>query len=104
MPAGSSQEFTLVAIGSEERAISVRGHFERLECLTRELRPPPEPGASSDKQGSTGRKRGLSDVADGMDVDAKQDVLGREAAVPPPPDPHPAAEERGSWARNASGG
>lgn len=39
MPAGSLQEFTLVAIGAEEGAADVRGHYERLERLTRELPP-----------------------------------------------------------------
>ena len=62
-----------------------------MQCLTRELPPPLEPGASSDNQGSAGRKRSLSDVADGADVDAERNVLEAEA------DPR-------SWARGASDG
>ena len=69
----------------------------------------------------------MSDAADSMEVDAQQGAFGSEAEVPPRPDPQPAArpegadgrcgmggdaerkmhqaeEERGSRARDASGG
>ena len=72
MAAGNAQEITVVAIGGADGAAAVRGHYERLECVTRELPPPIDAGASSEKQASTGRKRGSPDTADGMNVDGTQ--------------------------------
>ena len=72
MPAGNAQEFIVVAIGGPDGASAVRGHYERLQCVTRELPPSVDAGASPEKQASTGRKRSSPDVADGMDVEAKQ--------------------------------
>ena len=129
MPAGNAQEFIVVAIGVAHGATAVRGHFERLECVTRELPPPVDAGASSGKQASTGHKRGSPDAADGMDVDVKQndepigqsrclsDVAvnmdadekqggdGRSAmGVDAQQNSVQAAGERGSRARKSSGG
>ena len=129
MPAGSAQDFTVVAIGGGDGAHAVRGHYERLECVTRDLLPPVDAGASSEKQASTGRKRGppddadgmhvevkqsdestgqqrgLSDVAVGMDVDAEQGGDGRNCmAGDQEQKTHQAEGKRGYGARKASGG
>ena len=129
MPAGSAQDFTVVAIGGGDGAHAVRGHYERLECVTRDLLPPVDAGASSEKQASTGRKRsspdvadgmdveakqsheatgqkrGLSEVASGMDVDAKQRGDGRSSMGGDPEQKTPQAEgKRGSVARKSLGG
>ena len=109
---------TFIVIHADLGRSAVRGHCERLECLTRAVPPfPVQPSlrgiaetwetkrGSPDEcdivenssemqkaaQGSSGRKNGLSDVADGVDVDAKQGAFGRDAEDSPPPDPHPAA-------------
>ena len=141
MPAGNAQEFIVVAIGGPDgaiaqqwphqgsRAAAVRGHYERLECVTRVLPPRVDAGASSEKQASTGRKRsspdvadgmdgeakqsheatgqkrGLSEVASGMDVDAKQRGDGRSSMGGDPEQKTPQAEgKRGSGARKSLGG
>ena len=66
MPAGTSQEFTIIAIGAEASATVVRGHYERLGCCSKDLPPQPDPGLVSANQGSAGAKRSLFDVADGQ--------------------------------------
>ena len=88
MPAGTSQEFTIIAIGAEASATVVRGHYERLECCSMDLPPQPNPALLSANQGLAGCKRSLCDVAHEMNVDAVGNEHGRE-------------EEPGSWARKA---
>ena len=104
LPAGDFANIILVAINADLERSAVRGHYERLECLTRAAPPLPVPPSSSGNAET-------SDVNRGSPV------------VPPLLHPHPAGasgrssmggdaeqknrqaeEELGSWARNASDG
>ena len=101
LPSGDSTNITLVAIHAEPGRHAVRGHYERLECLTRAVPPLPDPPE---------RKRALSDAADGTDVDAKQGVGGRKRSLAEgadggsgmggntDPKMYQPEEDRGSWA------
>ena len=94
LPAGDSPRITLIAINAGRGENVARGHYERLDCLTRVLPPQGEPGASSDKQGSSGRNGCLSGVRDGMQVDGKGSALGLKPQFAPPPDVPDGADGR----------
>ena len=122
LSAGDYADIVFIAINAPLGSHAIRGHYERLECLTRALPPQPQPGASSDKQGASGRNGDASGALDGMQVDAKGSALERNPQADPPPDVpdgadgrsgtgadaerkmREAEEGRGSWDRKSSDG
>ena len=101
LPAGDFADIVFIAINAPLGSRAIRGHYERLECLTRALPPQPEPGASSDKQGASGRNGDASGAVDGMQVDAKGSALGRNQQVDQLPDVPDGADGRSGTSADA---